>query len=90
VHEINGISDPMHRVVSIPPSIRISKFIGQIKAVASLRINQSGILGENFYWQTAYSRFSFRESELPAIIQYVKNQKTNHKKGTVKETMEII
>jgi len=81
VYAINGISDHVHLAVSIPPSISISKFIGQIKAVASVRINQSGLCDQKFFWQTSYSIFTFRESELPSIIRYVENQKDHHAQG---------
>ena len=88
VYAINGISDYVHLAVSIPPSISISKFIGQIKAVASVRINQSGLCDQKFYWQTSYSIFTCRESELPGIIRYIKNQKDHHKEGTTKINIE--
>jgi putative transposase len=90
VYPINGISDHIHLAVSIPPSISISKFIGQIKAVSSVRINQSRHRSEKFYWQSAYSIFSFRESELPKIVRYTSNQKDHHVKGTTKPLMERI
>ena len=90
VYAINGINDHVHLAVSIPPSISISKFIEQIKAVASVRINQSGYISEKFYWQSAYSIFTFRESALPNIIRYVNNQKEHHAKGTTIPLMEKI
>jgi REP element-mobilizing transposase RayT len=90
VYALNGISDHVHLAASIPPSISLSKFIGQIKAVASVRINQSGLCDRKFYWQSSYSIFTFRESELPSIIRYIKNQKEHHKKGTIKPLLEKI
>jgi len=88
VYAINGINDHIHLAVSIPPSISISKFIGQIKAVSSGRINQSGHMPEKFYWQSAYSIFTFRERELPKVIQYIRYQKSHHHEGTIDPLME--
>ena len=88
VYAINGTNDHIHLAVSIPPSISISKFIGQIKAVASVKMNQSGLCNQQFYWQSSYSIFTFRESELPNIVRYVNNQKSHHAKGTTKSIME--
>jgi len=79
IYAINGIDDHVHLAVSIPPSIAISKFIGQIKAVSSTKLNQSGLIDYKFRWQSSYSIFTFRESELPSIIRYVNNQKDHHK-----------
>ncbi len=90
VYAINGISDHVHLAVSIPPAISISKFIGQIKAVSSVRINQSGLISEKFYWQSAYSIFSFRESELSVVVQYIKRQKQHHSDGTTRKKFEIL
>ena len=78
LYAINGVSDHIHLVVSIPVKISISTFIGQIKAVASTRINKTRLgLGE-FRWQTGFSIFSVSEKDLPFIIQYVENQKVHH------------
>ena len=90
VYAINGIDDHVHLAVSIPPSIAISKFIGQIKAVASVRINQSGLSDQKFYWQTSYSIFTFRESELSVVVQYIKKQKQHHSDGTTRNKFEIL
>ena len=90
VYAINGTNDHIHLAVSIPPSISISKFIGQIKAVASVKINQSGLCDQKFYWQSSYSIFSFRESELLNIIRYVKNQKQHHAEGCLRNSLETI
>ena len=40
VFSINGWFDHDHVVASIPPKISVSKFIGQIKAVASTKFNK--------------------------------------------------
>jgi putative transposase len=37
VYALNGYLDHTHLVASIPPKIAISKFVGQIKAVASVK-----------------------------------------------------
>ena len=90
VYAINGISDHVHLAVSIPPSISISKFIGQIKAVSSTKLNQSELIDYKFRWQTSYSIFTFRESELPGIIRYIKNQKDHHAEGRLRNSLEIL
>ena len=90
VYAINGIDDHVHLAVSIPPSIAISKFIGQIKAVSSTKLNQSELIDYKFYWQTSYSIFTFRESELAGIVRYIKRQKQHHAKGRLRNSLEIL
>ena len=90
IYAINGIDDHIHLAVSIPPSIAISKFIGQIKAVSSTKLNQSGLIYYKFRWQSSYSIFTFRESELAGIVRYIKRQKKHHAEGRLRNSLEIL
>jgi putative transposase len=78
VYAVNACLDHVHLVVSIPPSISISRFIGQVKGVSSLKINRSNLLSCQFQWQSEYGIFSIDESQLPECISYVERQKTHH------------
>jgi REP element-mobilizing transposase RayT len=89
IHAINGTDDHIHLAVSIPASIPISRFIGQIKAVSSTKLNKSNPGEEKFFWQSEYSVFSFGEQNLQYVVRYIKNQKQHHFKGTEKINMEI-
>ena len=51
VFALNGVADHVHMVVSIPPKIAVSKFIGQVKAVASTKFNKSGLNDPPLFWQ---------------------------------------
>ena len=88
VHALNGTSDHVHLIVSIPVSIPISKFIGQVKGVSSTKINKSGLGDGYFSWQSEYSVFSMSEKELSFYIRYAENQKHHHKEGTTQENLE--
>jgi putative transposase len=78
VYALNASRDHIHLVVSLPPTLSISKFIGQVKGISSFRINQLGIFPEPVHWQEEYSVLSLSERGLPACIAYVENQKTHH------------
>jgi len=78
VYAINGYQDHVHIVVSIPPKIAVSKFVGQIKAVASVKYNQSIPVGAPFYWQEEFGEFSFDRKQLPNFVAYVQRQKEHH------------
>ena len=62
VFSLNGIEDHVHVVVSIPSKISVSKFIGQIKAVASTKFNKSHPNQPPFFWQNEYGAFTFAEN----------------------------
>lgn len=78
VYALNGYLDHVHLVASIPPKISVSKFVGQIKAVASVKYNQSRPGAAPFYWQEEFGAFSFDRKRLPYVVEYVENQKIHH------------
>ena len=88
VYAIGGIVDHVHMVVSIPPAISVAKFTGQVKGVASTRLNKSQITTVHFEWQDEYGAFSFDAKRLPNFIAYVERQKEHHAEGTTIPLLE--
>jgi putative transposase len=79
VFAINGMADHVHCVVSIPPSIAVANFVGQIKGITSAKFNtQFAMSDPKFAWQESYGAFSVDGKRLPHIIEYVQNQKQHH------------
>jgi REP element-mobilizing transposase RayT len=85
---LNGDEDHVHMVVSVPPKIAVSKFIGQVKGVASTRFNKSGHGTTPFFWQAEYGAFTFDRKRLPNYIAYVEHQKEHHNRGTAIPILE--
>ena len=88
VFALNGIDDHVHLVVSIPPKIPVSTFIGQIKAVASTKFNKSYPDRPPFFWQKEYGAFTFDAKRLPNYMAYVNRQKEHHVRGTTIPILE--
>ena len=88
VYTIGGTVDHVHMVVAIPPAISVSKFVGQIKGVASTRLNKSGISEVRFEWQDEYGAFSFDAKRLSNYIAYVERQEEHHAEGTTIPVLE--
>ena len=88
VYTIGGTVDHVHMVVAIPPAISVSKFVGQVKGVASTRFNKSGVSDVRFEWQDEYGAFSFDAKRLPNYIAYVERQKEHHAAGTTIPVLE--
>lgn len=85
---INGMADHIHVVVSIPPKVAVATFIGQIKALASTRVNQSHSVSHRFAWQEEYAVFSVDKKRLPHHVTYVERQKEHHAQGTTIPLLE--
>jgi REP element-mobilizing transposase RayT len=88
VFALNGITDHVHSVVSIPSKLAVAKFIGQIKAVASTKFNKSQPGNQPFFWQDEYGAFSFDAKRLPNYVAYVNRQKEHHAQGTIIPILE--
>ena len=90
VHAVGGIDNHVHLVVSIPPKIALSTFIGQVKGHTSHWINHSLSPDHAFAWQGEYGVVSFDATKLDRIVQYVHNQPQHHAARTLIHVLERI
>ncbi len=81
-HAINGTSNHIHLVLTIPPRLAVADIIGQLKSASSHRLNTAHP-GAGFAWQAEYSLFTVSESGLNRVVGYVKAQKQHHAGGTL-------
>ncbi len=88
VFAIGGVEDHVHLVVSIPPSIAVATFIGQVKGASSAIVNKGALFPFLFRWQSEYGVFTFDRKRLPYVKQYVKEQKERHQTGRLIRTLE--
>ena len=79
---INSMPDHIHLLVGLNPSQAISDLLRDIKGDSSLWINEKKFTKKKFEWQSGYSAFSYSKSQIPKVIDYIKNQKEHHKKHT--------
>lgn len=89
IHEIGGIETHLHLCVSVPPTVLISEFIGQLKGSSSHETNQK--LGyKALEWQTGYGVVSFGTKDLNWVKDYVRNQRAHHASGRAVDRLERI
>ena len=87
-HEIGGTDDHVHLVVSISPALPISDWIGKLKGGCSHFINHEIVNRKLLDWQTGYGVVSFGTSDLPWVVEYVRNQRRRHAEGNIFERLE--
>jgi putative transposase len=91
VHEIGGTETHVHIAVSIPPTLTISEFIGQLKGGSSHDVNQAMGRGHKVLeWQTGYGVVSFGTRDLEWVNEYIRNQREHHARGTMHDRLERI
>jgi REP element-mobilizing transposase RayT len=82
VHAVGGIEDHIHLLIQVPPSLSVAKAILTIKSNSSRWANEQG---RKFAWQQGYRAFSVSSSNIPAVVQYIRNQQEHHKKRGFEE-----
>jgi putative transposase len=75
---INGYTDHLHCLISLGKEQTISKISQLIKGESSFWINKNNLTAEKFSWQDDYFAVSVSESQLEAVINYIKNQEKHH------------
>ena len=88
VYEVGGTPDHVHVAVSIPPTVKLAEWIGELKGATSHYINHEICNRNVLYWQDGYGIVSFGTKDLPWVVSYVRNQKRHHADGRTVDRLE--
>lgn len=80
VLQINGMPDHIHILFGMRPTQALSDLMKMVKHDSSKWINDKRLVQGKFSWQSGYGAFSYSKSDVPRIINYIKNQEAHHKK----------
>jgi putative transposase len=89
-HEIGGVEDHVHLAVSIPPTLEISGWIGELKGASAHYINHAVARRGTLAWQKGYGVVSFGKKALPFVLDYIRNQPQRHGTGRVHGRLEAM
>jgi putative transposase len=88
---IHCMPDHCHLLVGFKPLITISDFVNEIKGESNEFINSKKWIKGNFNWQEGYGVFSYSHSQVPSVINYIRDQENYHrKKSFVHEYTEFL
>jgi putative transposase len=90
VYAIGGVADHVHLAVSIPPTLPVSDWIGELKGAAAHYINHEICNKKTLSWQSGYGVVSFGTKDLPWVIRYIKNQRSHHAAESVHDRLERV
>ena len=82
---VNGVADHVHCFVGLKPAMSISDLVRDIKNNSTNFINESGFLKRKFEWQGGFGAFSYSQSHIERVYNYILNQEAHHKKQTFKD-----
>ena len=86
---INGTSDHVHLLVSLPPKIALSDAVRFIKSNSTNFVKQK-FGNEKFSWQGGYGAFSVSRSQSKNVIGYIQNQEEHHRKFDFRQEFELM
>jgi len=88
---VNGIEDHAHCFLGLKPAVSISDLMKTVKAKSSKYINDHQLTRSRFEWQEGFGVFSYSQSHIDNVFQYIANQEEHHKKQTFRvEYLEFL
>ena len=88
-HGIGGTVDHVHLAVSVPPTVLVTDWIGELKGASSHYINHN-VKDKSLQWQAGYGVVSFGKNNLDFVKNYIENQKEHHANGKIHDRLERI
>ena len=82
---VNGVSDHVHVFIGLKPTIAVSDLLRDVKNSSSKFVNEQKFLQSKFEWQAGFGAFSYANSQVEQVYQYILNQEEHHRKKTFKE-----
>ena len=82
---VNGVEDHVHCLLGLKPVVSVSELMKTVKAKSSKYINDRSLTKSRFEWQEGYGVFSYDQSSVDAVYNYILNQEEHHKKHTFKD-----
>ena len=83
---INGMSDHIHLLIDLNPTVSVANLVKKIKLSSSLWLKDSPYFNMFEGWNEGYYAASVGPSEEDACIQYIINQEEHHAgKGIIEE-----
>ncbi|HWQ33150.1 MAG TPA: IS200/IS605 family transposase [Blastocatellia bacterium] len=76
---IGGDRDHIHILFVLSRTRTVADLVEEIKSSSSKWIKTKGQEFQQFKWQAGYGAFSIGQSNVPALRQYISNQKAHHR-----------
>jgi len=77
---IDGPTDHVQFLASLPATIAPSEFAGKVKANSSGWVSKAFPRKRGFEWQVGNGAFSVSVSRQPKVVAYIANQEEHHRK----------
>ena len=82
---VHCMPDHAHLFVGFLPTIALSDLVHDVKRATSLWIKDQQMVKGKFYWQDGFGAFTYNQSQIHRVVEYVLNQEEHHRKRTFQE-----
>jgi REP element-mobilizing transposase RayT len=83
--QVGGCRNHVHVLLSVPPTIAVSKAVQLLKGASSRWIHETFKDLSAFAWQDGYRAFTVGLSQIPETTSYIENQREHHREKTFQE-----
>ena len=90
LYRINGISNHIHMLIELSPTIALSDLVRDIKQGSSKWAKQQVYFPQFSGWGKEYGAFSCGQREKDAIVKYIINQREHHKSKSFEDEYQGI
>ena len=85
LYRIGGVSDHIHIVTHLHPSVSLASIVKDIKVASAVFIKSNQLFPNFSAWQDGYGAFTYSYGDKDRLIEYVKNQEAHHKAKSFRE-----
>jgi len=82
---VNSMPDHVHVFVGLRPAMSISDLVRDIKNNSTNFINDHNKVIGKFSWQEGYGAFSYGQSQIQSVYNYIRDQEIHHKAKTFRQ-----
>jgi len=86
---MGGMPDHIHLLARLPTGLSVADAVRAVKANSSKWTNEK-VSNSKFGWQRGYGAFSVSHSDVPRVIDYIRNQERHHRTRSFEEELEIL
>lgn len=87
--EVGGIDNHVHICCLLSRKIAQSDFLRILKSNSSKWVRERDVRYSQFYWQEGYGIFSVNPTEVPVVVEYIKNQEKHLETRSVQDEFRL-
>ncbi len=90
LYQIGGVSDHVHIITHLHPSVALSDLVKDIKIASSKHIKEQNLFPLFTSWQVGYAAFTYSNDAKDNLIKYVQNQEAHHRELRFDEELKLL